>query len=87
MVSSASLHWGQAADSHCHVCVIVFLVVQNPVTNFDVHLFWEIFMSAIAALMLSQSTKSGFVCRNLFFDFQYFFAAWPQMCLSRCCFM
>jgi len=39
VVSILYLHLGQAGDSCCLVCIIFFLVVQNPVKIFDVHRF------------------------------------------------
>jgi len=50
--------WGLS----CLVCSIFLPVAQNPVTNFEVHCFWEIVMADMAASMLSQLTREGSVC-------------------------
>jgi len=62
VISSSYLHLGHAADSLCQVCAIFFPVAQNPVTNFEDHLFWAIVISAIAVSMLCQSTRAGSLC-------------------------
>jgi len=58
-------------------------VVQNPVTNFEVHHFCAIVMSLIVMSMLSRSTRLGTMCWNLVLFHQYFLALLPHMCSRR----